>query len=148
PVGRRDVRDIVLDLKSRGVTVLLNSHLLSEVEQVCDDVAIIERGRVVREHALEALDADRLDLQLRIGGFSPELAATLERIAPTLTVRAQEPGDVVDLHGAVGSDYDVAAVAAAVIAGGGRLLRLTTDSESLEDLFLRVVGDDAAEVQA
>ena len=49
PVGRRAVRDLIVSLKSQGVAVLLNSHLLSEVERVCDQVAIIDHGRVIKE---------------------------------------------------------------------------------------------------
>src|SRR5213596_2832262 len=49
PLGRRDVRALIESLKQSGVAVLLNSHLLSEVERVCDDVAILARGRVLRE---------------------------------------------------------------------------------------------------
>src|SRR5439155_4619668 len=48
PVGRREVRDLIRSLKARGMTVFLNSHLLSEIEMVCDRVAIVECGRVVR----------------------------------------------------------------------------------------------------
>ncbi len=47
PVGRRIVRDLLLELKGRGVSVLLNSHLLSEVERVCDRVAILVGGRII-----------------------------------------------------------------------------------------------------
>ena len=49
PLGRRDVRALIESLKQSGVAVLLNSHLLSEVERVCDDVAIMAKGRVLRE---------------------------------------------------------------------------------------------------
>src|SRR3989440_3285935 len=49
PLGRRDVRSLIERLKQSGVAVLLNSHLLSEVEQVCDTVAILARGRVLKE---------------------------------------------------------------------------------------------------
>ncbi len=55
PIGRRDVRDLIRRLKGMGKTVFLNSHLLSEIEMVCDRVAIIDRGRVVREGALAEL---------------------------------------------------------------------------------------------
>jgi ABC-2 type transport system ATP-binding protein len=49
PVGRREIRTILQELKGRGVTVFLNSHLLSEVEQLCDRVAILQRGLLARE---------------------------------------------------------------------------------------------------
>ena len=77
PIGRRDVRDLVQELKDRGVTVLYNSHLLSEVEQVCDDVAILERGRLVTAHALADRPAVSSDVQLRITNASPELLDAL-----------------------------------------------------------------------
>ncbi len=51
PIGRRDVRNLIRTLRERGVAVFLNSHLLSEVEMVCDRVAIIDHGRVVRKAA-------------------------------------------------------------------------------------------------
>jgi ABC-2 type transport system ATP-binding protein len=55
PIGRREVRDLIRGLAARGMTVFLNSHLLSEVEMVCDRVAIIDRGRVVRSGRLPDL---------------------------------------------------------------------------------------------
>jgi ABC-2 type transport system ATP-binding protein len=55
PMGRRDVRELILRYKAQGVGVLLNSHLLSEVERVCDTVAIIHKGRLLRVGALSAL---------------------------------------------------------------------------------------------
>ena len=55
PVGRRDVREIVRGLRERGTTVFLNSHLLSEVERVCDHVAIVNEGRVLATGALDEL---------------------------------------------------------------------------------------------
>jgi ABC-2 type transport system ATP-binding protein len=55
PVGRRDVRDMISQLKAGGTTILLNSHLLSEVERVCDRVAILVRGKVLAEGTLHEL---------------------------------------------------------------------------------------------
>jgi ABC-2 type transport system ATP-binding protein len=65
PLGRVDVRDIVLELKSRNVSVLLNSHLIGEVERVCDRVVILDRGRVAASGSLaELLGQRELRLQL------------------------------------------------------------------------------------
>jgi ABC-2 type transport system ATP-binding protein len=55
PVGRRDVRDLIANLREQGTAVLLNSHLLSEVERVCDTVAILVRGRVLSEGPVDEL---------------------------------------------------------------------------------------------
>jgi ABC-2 type transport system ATP-binding protein len=59
PVGRRLVREVLLELKARGAAVLLNSHLLGEVEQVCDRVAIVDKGRLIREGSPADLAAQR-----------------------------------------------------------------------------------------
>src|SRR5216684_2137989 len=55
PIGRRDVRELIAGLKAQGTTVLLNSHLLSEVERVCDRVAIMARGRILEEGPMQEL---------------------------------------------------------------------------------------------
>jgi ABC-2 type transport system ATP-binding protein len=79
PLGRVDVRDIVLDLKSRDVAVLLNSHLIGEVERVCDRVVILDRGRVAASGTLAELLGQR-ELRLHLTGVSN---AARERLAIT-----------------------------------------------------------------
>ena len=71
PLGRVDVRDIVLDLKSRGVAVLLNSHLIGEVERVCDRVVILDRGRVAASGTLAEL-LGRRELRLQLSDVAAE----------------------------------------------------------------------------
>jgi ABC-2 type transport system ATP-binding protein len=66
PIGRVDVRDLVLSLKSRGVAVLLNSHLIGEVERVCDRVVILDKGRVAASGTLAELLGQR-EVRLRLG---------------------------------------------------------------------------------
>lgn len=67
PIGRVDVRDLVLSLKSGGVAVLLNSHLIGEVERVCDRVVILDRGRVAASGTLAELLGQR-EVRLRLAG--------------------------------------------------------------------------------
>jgi len=76
PLGRVDVRDIVLALKSRGVAVLLNSHLIGEVERVCDRVVILDRGRVAASGTLAELLGQR-ELRLQLTDLSPAAEARL-----------------------------------------------------------------------
>jgi ABC-2 type transport system ATP-binding protein len=76
PLGRADVRDIVLALKERGVAVLLNSHLIGEVERVCDRVVILDHGRVAAAGSLAEL-LGRRELRLRLGDVSAAAEARL-----------------------------------------------------------------------
>jgi ABC-2 type transport system ATP-binding protein len=91
PLGRADVRDIVLGLRSRGVAVLLNSHLIGEVERVCDRAIILDRGRVAASGTLAELLGQR-QVQLHLTELSPaaeeRLAATgaVERVGERFTV--------------------------------------------------------------
>jgi ABC-2 type transport system ATP-binding protein len=76
PLGRADVRDIVLELKSRQVAVLLNSHLIGEVERVCDRVVILDRGNVAAAGSLAELLGQR-ELRLHLTGVTPAATARL-----------------------------------------------------------------------
>ncbi|MEU0563747.1 ABC transporter ATP-binding protein [Dactylosporangium sp. NPDC006015] len=76
PLGRADVRDLLLALKERGVAVLLNSHLIGEVERVCDRVVILDKGRVAAAGTLPEL-LGRRSLHLRLDGVSPPASARL-----------------------------------------------------------------------
>jgi ABC-2 type transport system ATP-binding protein len=78
PLGRVDVRDIVLALKADGVAVLLNSHLIGEVERVCDRVVILDRGRVAASGTLLELLGQR-ELRLHLAGVSAAAEALLAR---------------------------------------------------------------------
>jgi ABC-2 type transport system ATP-binding protein len=98
PLGRVDVRDIVLSLKSRDVAVLLNSHLIGEVERVCDRVVILDRGRVAASGTLAELLGQR-EVRLQLTDLSPaalgRLAATgeVERSADWFTVALSAEDD-------------------------------------------------------
>lgn len=133
PVGRREVRDLIRSLRSRGMTVFLNSHLLSEVEMVCDRVAIVDRGRVVRSGRLEDL----------LGGM-PELRVTVDRIdQPLLEIMAGH-GRVLDVSDAtvvLGVEgVEVAArLSEALVRAGYCLYAMVPSHQSLEDLFVSLV---------
>ncbi len=102
PLGRVDVRDIVLDLRSRGVAVLLNSHLIGEVERVCDRVVILDRGRVAASGTLLELLGQR-ELRLRLGGVTAAAEARMAAVGAlhrtgeefTVALPAGDDGSVV-----------------------------------------------------
>src|SRR6185503_11690869 len=79
PFGRLLVRGIIHDLKARGVTVFLNSHLLGEVEATCDRVSFIKAGRVLRTLALKDIAEGQIHVELRVDAVTPALLAALEQ---------------------------------------------------------------------
>jgi len=133
PLGRLEVREIIAGLKARGKTVFLNSHLLSEVEMVCDAVAIIDRGRIV----VSGRTADLLfssELEIEAQGVSRETLAALEQKYAGLTVT----GDKIILP--VGGREEIPAVVADLVACGARLYGLQMRPATLESLFVKAVG--------
>lgn len=81
PAGSRQIRDLVLRLKERGKTVLLTSHLLEQVQEVCDRVGILAKGVLVREGSLDILTGVSGQTEYLIENSSPELQAEIARIA-------------------------------------------------------------------
>ncbi|NAS20922.1 ATP-binding cassette domain-containing protein [Herbidospora sp. NEAU-GS84] len=134
PVGRADVRDILLSLKERGVAVLLNSHLIGEVERVCDRVVILDRGRVAASGTLAELLGGR-ELRLRLEKVTSEAEERLRRAGPV-----HRDGDlftVVDL------DVDVIPdLVADLVALGVRVHSVEPGRVSLEDRLLDILGSE------
>ena len=133
PVGRREVRQLIRSLRAQGMTVFLNSHLLSEVEMVCDRVAIVDQGRVVRSGRLErsGRQCARAERERRPRRSAPA------RPAHRLWRRHAGPG----LHGHPrrGRPGGCPALAAALVEAGYRLYGLVPSHQSLEDLFMSLV---------
>ena len=131
PVGRHDVREIIRTLRERGVTVFLNSHLLSEVEQVCDRVIIVDHGKVIADGTLaELLRTDTV--RLRVGDLPRDATTRLASFG-----RFAEEGEWLVLRG-----IDAARVpdlVAEIVRLGGRVFAVEPTHESLEDRFLRLL---------
>ena len=81
PAGSRDIRDLLLDLKRRGITVLLSSHVLSQAQEVCDRVGILAQGVLVREGAVEELLALENQTDVVLRNASPELLGEIAAVA-------------------------------------------------------------------
>jgi ABC-2 type transport system ATP-binding protein len=81
PAGSREIRDLVLDLKRRGITILLSSHLLGQVQEICDRVGILANGVLVREGVLHDLLAIENQTDVVLENASPELLHEMEALA-------------------------------------------------------------------
>jgi ABC-2 type transport system ATP-binding protein len=79
PAGSRDIQNLIGALKSRGITILLSSHLLTQVEEVCDRIGILHRGRLLREGRLENLLGVENQTELVLQNASPQFLNELER---------------------------------------------------------------------
>ncbi len=116
PAGRRTVRELLEGLRGRGVAVLLNSHLLSEVELVCDRVVIVDHGRTIAEGTPHDL--------VSAGGVEIETGAGLQRFPEA--ARGEVP-----------------ALVARLVAEGAEIYGVRVVTGTLEDAYLRLVGEDA-----
>jgi ABC-2 type transport system ATP-binding protein len=136
PVGRTEVRQVIRAARDRGVTVFLNSHLLSEVELVCDRVAVVNRGRVVASGTLDELLGEQAAI-LRVSQLSAEGRASLAGFGSLvtdpadqerITIRPIDPERIPDL-------------VAAIVQAGGRVHAVAQGRETLEERFLELLGE-------
>jgi ABC-2 type transport system ATP-binding protein len=134
PVGRADVRAIIRRAREAGTAVFLNSHLLTEVERVCDRVAIVDHGRVLASGRLDDLLGEPR-VRIRATDLEPGARAGLARfgrLAATdddgwLTIAGIEPASIPD-------------VVAAIVAGGGRVHAVDPGRATLEDRYFELIS--------
>jgi ABC-2 type transport system ATP-binding protein len=140
PAGMRDMRDLVRRLAGEGITILLSSHLLYEVEELCNRVAIIRAGRIVYQGALGEL--------LATAGASYRLRATDPERARAAALAQPGVGDVALRDGELRFTADEAAVAALTVRLGQARIGVTAlvpERASLEELFLGLTGGESAD---
>jgi ABC-2 type transport system ATP-binding protein len=137
PVGRHDVREIIRELKARGTAVFLNSHLLSEVEQICDRLAVVDHGRVIATGTMgEILGGDGA-VRVRLTGLDSSQRAGLRGFGQVddegewLTFRGLTPERVPDL-------------VSAIVGQGGRIYAVEPRHETLEDRFLELLKGEGS----
>lgn len=134
PVGRHDVREIIRGLASRGTAVFLNSHLLSEVEQVCDRVAVVDRGRVIAAGTMDQL-LSGTTVRVRATGLAAEDMTKLEKFG-----HIDEEGDQLTFAN-LAMDR-VPDLVAAIVALGGRVYEVAPRHQTLEDRFLELLEEE------
>jgi ABC-2 type transport system ATP-binding protein len=136
PLGRRLVRDVVNGLRAEGVTVFLNSHLLSEVEKTCDRVAFIRDGAIVETITLADFAQESLLVALRVGQPTPALLQGLAAFGRDVQMNGGNGRIQLTLH----TPARLPELAPWLIAHGHTLYELTPHPLSLEERFLQVVS--------
>lgn len=135
PFGRRDVRNLILSLRDEGRTLVFSSHILSDAEALCSQVAILSKGRLVASGRISDLGLKIRGWELVLAGLSKTRA---EMLAP-LVDRISQVADgryVLDL----GVDHPPEHVIRDLAGSGARILSLTPHHETLEEFFVQRVG--------
>jgi ABC-2 type transport system ATP-binding protein len=141
PIGRREVRDLIASLRTKGTSVFMCSHILSDIEVLCDRVAILNRGRLSETGTLEELRSrtgDNHRIEITVAG------ATAEKLSGVFSAQGGAPQITPTAAGArieVATEQDVDAALAAIRQAGGRLVSVQPVRQSLEELFVREVED-------
>jgi len=145
PIGRKDIRDLLVEQRAKGTTMIFTSHILSDVETLCDRVTILQRGKVEAEGGLRELlerDVDRVEVELEQA--SPELVSALDEVA-------------LDAHTALERRIlsvrpdDVDAVLRRALEAGASVAAVRPMRKSLERLFVQraespsIEEDDASD---
>ncbi len=132
PAGRADVRLLLRSLKARGISVFLNSHLLSEVEQVCDRVAIVRMGTIVAGGTLTDLLGSTRAIRIRAAPNGTPLRDVLGRFG---RLSVDDTG-AFTIHGAAGDETP--AIVAALVAANASIYAVEPLTATLEERFLEI----------
>lgn len=140
PMGRREIRELIAGLREAGTTVFMSTHILSDVEALCDEVAILRGGKLAATGNLH-------DLLARGGEKQPFEIVAVGAEARTLTEFVRSSGAVLRQKAngiglEVPSEADIDAGIKAIHEAGGRLLSVQPVRQSLEELFAAEAGDD------
>ena len=135
PLGRKAIREIMLELKARGKTIFINSHILSELELICDRVAILVEGKVARQGSIDELTAHTLTYEITAAGDVQDCRTQLQALGATIA------GQTVTV---AGNDAQSANQIIDVLRSKGIIIESVRPQRwSLEDVFL----DAAQEVK-
>jgi ABC-2 type transport system ATP-binding protein len=132
PVGRKEVKDLIFAERDRGRTIFFSTHILGDVEAMCDRVAILREGKVVVSGALRSLlRGDVIRTEITLAGVSAALESTIVEMG--FVVRRRPELVIFDVEG----EGRVGEVLRAALDAGAQIVEVTPRRETLEDLFLR-----------
>ena len=136
PVGRREVRDLIASLRAEGKTVFMSSHILSDIEALCDNVAILQKGKLAHTGRLEELrqkSGEKSGIEIIVIETNFEAMQEALRNLSGAVVSETTNGARIE----VGDEKDVDKVLSALRQSGGRLVSVQPIKQSLEELFVQ-----------
>jgi ABC-2 type transport system ATP-binding protein len=136
PMGRKLVRDIIRAQRDRGATVVLNSHLLGEVEVTCDNVSFLKDGQIIATHDISTLGADEVRVTVHARNLSTAAVAGLS----ALTTSAVLEGEHLCITAL--SSNALPEIFRYLAATGAEVYSFVPEKLSLEDMFVRIMGED------
>ena len=138
PIGRKEMREIMLRLRERGKTVFVNSHVLGELETLCDSVAILSRGRVVRQGTMEELTAESMRYEMRLDGDVMHDAVLKELVQQLGGMMRMDEGETY-VNIPTRRPHLIQPVVDAARQRGYLIISVAPARQSLEELFLEAM---------
>ncbi|MHB9053711.1 MAG: ABC transporter ATP-binding protein [Thermoleophilia bacterium] len=138
PLGRRDVRDLILSLRDEGTTVFLNSHLLSEVEMTCSQIGILNKGKLIRLGDIESLVQPTHCVDIRVEGLPAEALDKIRKVAANIE------GSNGDMTVMLKDEAQVSLLAKIIMESGAVLREFTPRSQQLEEIFVQSIEESGA----
>ena len=136
PIGRREVRELIAGLRDKGTTVFMSTHILSDIEALCDEVAILRNGRLAATGNLEGLlttSGEKRGFEIGLSGVSEEIIRPLLKDIDHLEILDEANGVMI----VVQNENAIDPVLAAARTAGGKLISVQRVKQSLEELFVR-----------
>lgn len=139
PIGRKEVRDIMLDLRDSGKTVFLNSHLLNEVEMICDSLAFINKGVILKQGRMEDILGSQVSLSIGVENLNEYIKARILEFDANAVIKGTQ------IRMNAGSKKDIANIARMIVDNGGNLIELAPEKENLESIFISLIEGGKAQ---
>ncbi len=136
PIGRREVRELIAGLREKGVTVFMSTHILSDIEALCDEVAILRGGKLAASGHLSELLAhsgEQRLLEISVQGVASDAISEQIEFVAGASIAAKPDGVIIQVL----DESDINAVLSITRKAGGHLISIQPVKQSLEDLFVK-----------
>jgi len=136
PVGRREIRELIAGLRDKGVTVFMSTHILSDIEALCDEVAILRGGKLAASGDLNDLlskQGEQRVLEISVSGISADAIRDQIEFIAGASIAQKANGAVIEVL----DESDVEAALDVIRKAGGHLISVQPVKQSLEELFVR-----------